>query len=82
MLSPLVANIYLNELDYFIGEKYRMVRYADDFVILTTCEAEAEQALAAVRAWMASHRLELHPENTRIVSETNDPNGFPIDTRM
>ncbi len=25
---------------------------------------------------MASHRLELHPEKTRIVSETDDPNGF------
>jgi len=58
VLSPLLANIYLNELDHLIGEKYRMVRYADDFVILTTCAAEAEQALAAVRAWMASHQLD------------------------
>ena len=39
VLSPLLANIYLNDLDYLIGGKYRMVRYADDFVILTTSEA-------------------------------------------
>ncbi len=32
VLSPLLANIYLNELYYLIGEKYRMVRYADDGV--------------------------------------------------
>jgi Reverse transcriptase (RNA-dependent DNA polymerase) len=49
VLSPLLANIYLNELDHLIDEKYRMVRYADDFVILATCEAEAERALVEVR---------------------------------
>lgn len=76
VLSPLLANIYLNELDYLIGEKYRMVRYADDFVILTTCEAEAEKALAEVRQWMEKHHLELHPDKTRIVNETDNPNGF------
>ena len=76
VLSTLLANIYLNELDHLIGEKYRMVRYADDFVILATCEAEAERALAEVRGWMESHQLELHPEKTRIVNSTSDPNGF------
>ena len=76
VLSPLLANIYLNELDHLIGEKYRMVRYADDFVILTTCEAEAEKALAEVRQWMEKHHLELHPGKTRIINSTSDPNGF------
>ena len=76
VLSPLLANIYLNDLDYLIGEKYRMVRYADDFVILTTSEAEAEKALAEVRQWMENHHLELHPDKTRIVNEADDPNGF------
>jgi RNA-directed DNA polymerase len=76
VLSPLLANVYLNELDHLIGEKYCMVRYADDFIILTTSEAEAEQALAIVREWMESHQLELHPEKTRIVNEMDDPNGF------
>ena len=70
VLSPLLANIYLNELDHRIGEKYRMVRYADDFIILTTCEADAEKALAEVREWMVSHQLELHPDKTRIVNST------------
>ncbi len=32
VLSPLLANIYRNELDHLIGEKYCMVRYADDGV--------------------------------------------------
>lgn len=76
VLSPLLANIYLNELDHLMGEKYSMVRYADDFVILTTSEAEAEKALTEVRQWIESHHLELHPEKTRIVNSTSDPNGF------
>lgn len=76
VLSPLLANIYLNELDHLIGEKYCMVRYADDFIILATSETEAEQALATVREWMEKHQLELHPEKTRIVNENEDPNGF------
>jgi RNA-directed DNA polymerase len=48
-----------------------MVRYADDFVILTSCEADAEQALSEVRQWMDKHHLELHPEKTKIVNETD-----------
>ena len=76
VLSPLLANIYLNELDHLIGGKYRMVRYADDFIILTTSEAEAEKALAEVRQWMEKHHLELHPDKTRIVNSTDNPNGF------
>ncbi len=62
---PLLANIYLNELDHLIGEKYRRVRYADDFVILTTCEAEAEQALATVR-----DKIRLHTRRSQGVGIT------------
>lgn len=76
VLSPLLANIYLNELDHLIGDKYRMVRYADDFVILAANEAEADAALTEVNQWMAHHQLELHPDKTRIVNEQDDPNGF------
>jgi len=76
VLSPLLANIYLNELDHQIGDRYRLVRYADDFIILTASEAEAEAALSEVKQWMTRHQLELHPDKTRLVNEQNDPNGF------
>ena len=43
VLSPLLANIYLDPLDRLMAERgYRMVRYAADFVILTRSRAEAE----------------------------------------
>lgn len=66
-LSPLLANIYLNDLDHEMARfGHRMVRYADDFVLLCKTLEEAETALARVRDWMARSGLTLHPEKTRI----------------
>ena len=42
-----------------------MVRHADDIIILTTSEAEAEQALEIVRGWMESHQLDTIPKRLR-----------------
>ena len=62
VISPLLANLYLDPLDAFIAWRgYRMVRYADDFVILCRTREEAEAALAAVRAWVSENGLALHP---------------------
>jgi RNA-directed DNA polymerase len=77
VISPLLANIYLDPLDRLMAEHgYPMVRYADDFVILTRSHAEAEAALALVRAWVASNGLTLHPEKTRIANCRKKGNGF------
>jgi RNA-directed DNA polymerase len=69
VLSPLLANLYLDPLDHLMAEAgYEMVRYADDFVILCRSEEEAQRALAQVRHWTAQAGLTLHPEKTRIVN--------------
>ncbi len=71
VISPLLANLYLNPLDHLMEQAgYAMVRYADDFVILCRSAAEAEEALAAVTAWAAEAGLTLHPEKTRVVDAT------------
>lgn len=68
VISPLLANIYLNPLDHrMAGQGREMIRYADDFVILCRTEAEALEALVEVQAWMTAAGLTLHPEKTRIV---------------
>jgi RNA-directed DNA polymerase len=68
VISPLLANIYLNPLDHHMAERgYAMVRYADDFVILCRSAQEAERALAEVRVWVASAGLQLHPSKTKLV---------------
>jgi RNA-directed DNA polymerase len=77
VISPLLANIYLDPLDRLMAEHgYPMVRYADDFVILTRSHAEAAAALALVQAWVASNGLTLHPEKTRIANCRKKGNGF------
>jgi RNA-directed DNA polymerase len=77
VLSPLLANIYLDPLDRLMESRgYRMVRYADDFVILTQTREEAEAALAEVREWVAENGLTLHPEKTRIANCRRKGNGF------
>mgnify|MGYP001613279495 CR=1 FL=1 len=75
VISPLLANVYLNGLDHEMARQgYHMVRYADDFVILCRTKAEAEAALALVRAWVSQAGLTLQPEKTRIVE--HEHTGF------
>ena len=67
LISPLLANIYLDPLDRLMaGRRYRMVRYADDFVILCRSREEADAALAEVRAWVSENGLTLHPDKTHV----------------
>jgi len=71
VLSPLLANLYLNPLDHEMAQAgYLMTRYADDFVIQCRSRAEAQAALSKVQVWMAKAGLKLHPEKTRIVDAT------------
>jgi RNA-directed DNA polymerase len=68
VISPLLANIYLNPLDHRVAEAgFAMVRYADDFVILCRTREDAERALTVVRQWVADNGLTLHPTKTHIV---------------
>jgi RNA-directed DNA polymerase len=76
VISPLLANVYLNGLDQQMAQAgYEMVRYADDFVILCRSEAEAQAALAAVARWVAEAGLTLHPGKTRVV-DARERGGF------
>jgi len=77
VISPLLANIYLNPLDWLMKEAgLEMVRYADDMVVLCRHPQEAERALGFVRSWMETAGLALHPEKTRIVSMDKVGNHF------
>ena len=76
VISPLLSNIYLNPLDHLLAANgLKMVRYADDFVLLCRSEDEARRGLALVQQWAQTVGLTLHPEKTRIV-EATQPGGF------
>ena len=76
-LSPLLANIYLHPLDSLMQKAgYKIVRYADDFVILCKSEIEARQALKSIQEWVAKRGLTLHPDKTHIGNCVEEGQGF------
>jgi len=77
VLSPVLANLYLNELDHQMAEKgYEMVRYADDFVILCRSQEQAESALEEVKRFIDEAGLTLHPDKTHIVDSRSKSFDF------
>ena len=77
VISPLLANIYLHPLDVLMEDKgYRMVRYANDFVILCRSREAALAALAEVQTWVQDNGLTLHPDKTHVGDCRQAGEGF------
>lgn len=80
VISPLLANVYLNALDRAWEEGHGgcgvLVRYADDLVVLCRTRAQAEAALRELRALLADLGLELAEAKTRLVGVDEDGEGF------
>ena len=77
VISPLLANIYLHPLDELMAARgYRMVRYADDFVVLCKSREEAAAALADILAWVTENGLRLHPDKTHVGDCRQAGEGF------
>ena len=75
VLSPMLANLYLNPLDHeMVRRGWIMVRYADDFVVLCRSREETERVLEYLQQWTREAGLTLHPTKTRIVETTKE--GF------
>jgi group II intron reverse transcriptase/maturase len=74
VISPLLANIALNSLDWCLDEGgYRFVRYADDFVVLCQNEAAVKEAHNLVQQHLTLIGLTLSAEKTK---ETKFSEGF------
>jgi RNA-directed DNA polymerase len=71
VISPLLANVALNEMDKYWEAHCRnigqLIRYADDFVILCRRESDAREGLRRVGEVLTQMGLTLHPEKTRVV---------------
>ena len=69
VISPLLANLYLDAFDERIDELgYKLVRYADDFVVLCRSRVDAERALTDVAVLLKDLHLELNRDKTRLTS--------------
>ena len=80
VISPLLANIYLNTLDR-LWEKHgrthgMLVRYADDTVIVCKNKKNANHALTLLKYIMGKLDLKLHPVKTKIVCMWDGKEGF------
>ena len=80
VISPLLANIYLDALDAIWERRCQhlgvLVRYADDAVVLCRTRAEAEESLSRLHIIMERLSLKLHPDKTRIVELGLGKRGF------
>lgn len=77
VISPLLANIVLHELDRaWQACDGSLVRYADDGVVMCRSREQAERALAQVRGILAGLGLRLHPDKTRVVDLREGREGF------
>jgi len=80
VISPLLANIYLHEFDKYWAQqtevKGKLVRYADDFVILFKTKEESERGLELVRAKLKELDLELNEDKTSVVDTREGKGGF------
>jgi RNA-directed DNA polymerase len=79
-ISPLLANVYLNALDRAWEDGHGglgvLVRYCDDLVVLCRTRAQAEAAMAQLRALLADLGLELAEDKTRLLCVNDDGAGF------
>ena len=69
MLSPLLANIALNFLDWHLDRLgLRCVRYADDFVVLCRTEHQAKEAQTQIEQFLGTLGLSLSPTKTKVTT--------------
>jgi len=80
VISPLLANIYLNKLDRIWAARCEqlgiLVRYADDFVALCRTESQAREALRRIGLVLNRLGLTLHPAKTKLVDLRRGKEGF------
>src|SRR5215467_4314521 len=72
VISPLLANIYLNQLDRVWAARCSqlgiLIRYADDYVAMCCTPSAAREALRRIGLVMNRLGLTLHPAKTRLVN--------------
>jgi len=78
VISPLLANIYLHEMDKQVSamDDVRLVRYADDLVILCKTKEVAERTMKQVEAILAGLKLRLNKTKTKLVNVNRESFEF------
>jgi group II intron reverse transcriptase/maturase len=86
VISPLLANVYLHEVldEWFhrdvlprLKGRARLVRYADDFVVVFSSEVDARRVFDVLPKRFGKHGLALHPDKTRLFDFRRRDRGNP-----
>jgi group II intron reverse transcriptase/maturase len=80
VISPLLANIYLNTLDKLWNKKFHhlgtLVRYADDLVILTRTKQQAIESIQVLQGIMNKLDLTINRDKSKLVHLFDNKEGF------
>lgn len=80
VISPLLANIYLNYLDTIWEKRFKetgtLVRYADDLVILCKTKESAMEAIDVLKAVFRKLELQMNKTKSKLVNLWGDKEGF------
>lgn len=77
VISPLLANTYLNELDWELDlNGLQFVRYADDFLIFAKSKEEIQRAIGITKAKLNELGLEIAEGKTKVVDFKKDNFDF------
>lgn len=78
VLSPLLSNIYLHQLDLLMTERgHRIVRFADDFIILCKSQKGAERVMRIAKRFLEGELgLTVHPTKSKVVDSTKESFTF------
>jgi len=80
VISPLLSNVYLHELDRIWEDRCAhlgtLVRYGDDFVVIARTQAAIQEAARRVGIILGRLKLDLHPDKTRQVDLSQGRQGF------
>lgn len=78
VLSPLISNIYLHQLDELMVERgHRIVRFADDFIILCRSQKGADRVMRSVTRFLERElELTVNKEKTKVVYAWKEPFTF------
>jgi RNA-directed DNA polymerase len=80
VISPLLANIYLNYLDTIWEKKFTelgtLVRYADDLVILCKTKEQALKSIDVLKAVFSKLELQMNASKSKLINLWDDKEGF------
>lgn len=80
VISPLMANIYLNTMDRLWAKRFNhlgeLIRYADDFVIMCKTKQQAFESIKVIQSILGRLDLTINRAKSRLVTLWNDCDGF------